>query len=126
MVPQPFITLERKTFADTFSWLPHCDVLTISVGENDHVVLFDFTSEGLGVSDDPDLLKCFLNLPNSSFTKHQNMGTDVATKTAKYPEQLFNKFIHGCVIVCHALPNKDCLTQWNIALTKEMVIPLIN
>ncbi len=55
----------------------------------------------------------------------QNIGTELATKAAKYPKQYINKAIDGCAILCHSLPNEDHLTQWKIALTKEMVVPLI-
>ncbi len=54
---------KKNIIANTFSQLPHCDVLPIPVGENAPVVLLDFTSEGLNISNDPDLLKCFFNLP---------------------------------------------------------------
>ncbi len=87
-------------------------------------------------SNDPDLLKCFLNFPLSNIAVNnpvdlkwihaqQNMATELVTKAAKYPKQYFNKLIDGCVIACHALPNEDCLTQWNISSTKEIVIPLL-
>ncbi len=55
----------------------------------------------------------------------QNTGTELAKKAVKYPEQYFNNLIDGHVIVCHTLPNENCLTQCKIALTKEMVIHLI-
>lgn len=40
----------------------HCDVLPILVGKNGPIVLFDFTSKGLDISDSPELLECFFNL----------------------------------------------------------------
>ncbi len=82
------------------------------------------------VSDDPDLHKCFLNLPLPELTDtnpvdfawihtQQNTGAELTTKAAKYPDRYFNKLIDGRVIVCHALPNENHLTQWKIAITKE-------
>ncbi len=127
---------KKNVIANTFSRLPRRDVSPIPVGENAPVVLLDFTSKGLDISDDPDLLECFLNLPLPELADtnpvdfawihtQQNTGTELATKTAKYPDRYFNKLIDGRVIVCHALPNENRLTQWKIALTKEMVLPLI-
>ncbi len=53
---------KKNVIAYTFSGLPRCDGLPVPVGENVPVVLFNFTSKGLNISDDPDLLECFLNL----------------------------------------------------------------
>ena len=102
---------KKNVIADTFSRLPCCDVLPIPVGENAPVVLLDFTSEGLNISNDPD----FLNLPLPKVAEtnpmnfawihsQQNIGTELATKAAKYRDHYFNKLIDGCVIVCHVLP----------------------
>ncbi len=94
----------------------------IPVGENAPVLLLDFASKGLDISDNSDLLKCFLNLPLPKLTEtnpvnfvwihtQQNTGTELITKAAKYPDRYFNKLIDGHVIVCHAHPNKNCLTH---------------
>ncbi len=103
-------------------------------------LLFSLTlllySIGLDISNDPDLLECFLNLPLPDVAEtnpdnfawihaQKNTGTELATKAAKYPDQYFNKIIDGGIIVCHALPDENHLTQWKIALTKEVVISLI-
>ncbi len=60
MVPHP---CKKKVIADTFSCLLHCNMLPIPVGEIAPVVLFDFISKGLDISDDSDQLKILLNLP---------------------------------------------------------------
>ncbi len=91
-------------------------------GENAPVVFFDFPSKGRDISNDPDLLECFLNLPLPDIAENnpldldwiqtqQNINTELATKAAIYPKQYFNTVIDGCMIVCHALPNEDCLTR---------------
>ncbi len=54
---------KKNVIVDTFSPLPSCDVLPIPVWENAPVFLLDFTSKGPNISNDPDLLECFLNLP---------------------------------------------------------------
>ncbi len=81
-----------------------------------------------------DLLKCFWTFPCPAennpvdlkwIHNQQNIGTELATKTAKYPNLYFSNLIDDGVIVCHALPNEDFLMQWKILLTKEMVISLI-
>ncbi len=102
---------KKKVIVDLFLLLWHCDVLLVSVGENAPLVLLDFTSKFLNISNDPDLLECFLNLPlpdveekNSVNLKwihtQQNIGTGLDTKAAKYvpgntkilysPEQLLS------------------------------------
>ncbi len=53
---------KKNVIANTFSQILHCDVLPIPDGENAPVVLFDFTSIGLDIINDPDFLECFLNL----------------------------------------------------------------
>ncbi len=79
------------------------------MGENAPVVLLDFTSKGLDVSNDPDLLKCFLNLPLPKVSEtnpvdfvwihaQQNTGTKLAATAAKYPDRYFNKHIDGGVM----------------------------
>ncbi len=50
------------------------------------------------------------------------MGTEFATKAAKYPDQYFDKYIQSHIIMFHSLPKKDHLTQRKISLTKDMVI----
>ncbi len=50
---------QAKTISSSFSWLPHCDVSPILVGENAPVILFDFTPKGLNISNDPDLLSTY-------------------------------------------------------------------
>ncbi len=83
--------------ANTFLQLLHCDVLPIPVGDNTPVVLLEFTSKGLNISNDPDLLECFLNLPLPKMAEtnpvnfvwihsQQNITTKLATKVAKYPD----------------------------------------
>ncbi len=62
---------KKSIIADTFSWLPHCDVLPIPMGENVPVVLFDFTSISLDINNDPELLKCFFNLPLPNFAENK-------------------------------------------------------
>ncbi len=117
---------KKNVIANTFSWLPCCDVSPIPVGENASVVLLDVTSKGLDISNDLDLLECFLNLPLPEIAetnpvnfaliyKQQNTGTELATKAAKNSDQYLNKIIDGCVIFCDALPNEN----WKIALTKK-------
>ncbi len=89
---------KKYVIANTFSHLPCWDVLPIPVGENAPVVLLDFTSRGLDISNDPDLLKCFLNLPLLKVAEinpvnfalihtRQNIGIELATKAAKYPDK---------------------------------------
>ena len=89
MVLPSSITLARKMSLPTHS-------CPIPVGENAPVVLLDFTSKGLNISNNPDLLDCFLNLrlPELADTNpvdftwihtQQNTGTELATKAAKYP-----------------------------------------
>ncbi len=120
----------------SFSWLIHCDVSLIPVEQNAPVVFFDFSSKDLDISNDPDLLKCFLILPLPNFKENNPVdlmwiqmqhiiGTELVIKAAKYLEQYFNKVIDVCAIICHAFHNKYCLTQWKIALTKGRVVPLI-
>ncbi len=124
---------KKNDIVNTFLWLPHCDVLPIPVGKNSPVVLLEFTSKGFSISNDLDLLKCFLNLLLPDFAANnlvylewihpqQNIGTELATKAAKLPTQYFNILIDDHVTVCHVLQNKDHLKQWKIALTKEMVL----
>ncbi len=90
-----YYSIKKNVIADTFSRLPCYDVLPIPVGENAHVILFNFTSKGLGISDDPYLLDCFLNLPLPDVAENtpvnlmwiyiqQNIGTKLATKAAWY------------------------------------------
>ncbi len=61
---------KKNVIANTFSWLMQCKVLPTPVGENAPVVIFDFTSKGLNISNDPDLLGCFLNLPLPDVTEN--------------------------------------------------------
>ncbi len=60
---------KKNLIANTFSQLPRRDVSPIPVGENAPVVLLDFTSKGLDISNDPDLLECLLNLPLPEVTE---------------------------------------------------------
>ncbi len=135
MVLQSSIILTRKMSLPTHSHVFHVVMFNSSGGECS-CCSSQLHFQGLNISNDPDLLECFLNLPLTKVAEtnpvnfawiyaQQNTGTELATKAAKYPEQYFNKLIDGHVIVCHALPNENCLTWWKIALTKEMVIPLI-
>ncbi len=62
-------TDKKNVIANTFSWLLHCDVLATPVGEKAPVVLFDFTPKDLNIRNNPDLLKCFLNLPLPSIAE---------------------------------------------------------
>ncbi len=128
--------LGKNVFADTFSRLLHHIELPILVGENAPVVLFDFTSKGLDISNNPVLLECFLNLPLLNIAENnpvdlgwiheqQNIGNELATKTIKHPDHNFDKTLDGHVILCFASPNEGRDTQWKIAITKEMVVPLI-
>ncbi len=75
----------------TFSWLLQHKVLPIPVGENAPVVLFDFTSNRINISNDPDILKCFLNIPLPNVAENnpvdikwlhelQNIGKDLQQK----------------------------------------------
>ncbi len=59
---------KKNVIADTFSCFPCCDVLPILVGENDLLFLFNFAFEGLDISNDPNLLDCFISLILSSVT----------------------------------------------------------
>ncbi len=84
-------------------------MLLIPVGENVPVILLNFTSKGLDISNDPDLLKCFLNqsLPNVEENNpvylnwihtQQNTDTELDTKDAKHPKIYFSwncHFGHG-------------------------------
>ncbi|KAL7461283.1 hypothetical protein ACHAXS_001705 [Conticribra weissflogii] len=93
------ITLAREMSLPTHfhtSHNPQCDVLPILVGENVSFVLFNLTSKGLEISNDPDLLECFLNLPLPNGAEknpvdlawvlnQQNKCTELATKATKYP-----------------------------------------
>ncbi len=54
---------KKNVIANTFTNLPHCDVLSIPVGENAPINLLNFNSKGLDISNNPDLLECFLDLP---------------------------------------------------------------
>ncbi len=88
---------KKNVIANTFSCLSCCDMSSIPVWENAPVVPLDFTSRGLDIINDPDLLKCFLNspLPDIAETNpvnfawiyaQQNISTELATKAAKYPD----------------------------------------
>ncbi len=39
--------------------------------------------------------------------------------------QYFSKVVNGNIILCHTFPNEDHLTQWKLALTKEIIVHLI-
>ncbi|KAL7467128.1 hypothetical protein ACHAXS_007498 [Conticribra weissflogii] len=82
---------KKNVITHTFSHLPCCDVLPIPMGRNAPVVLLDFTSKGLDISYDPDLLEFFLNLPLPKVAEtnpvdfawmhaQQNIGTELATQ----------------------------------------------
>ncbi len=61
MVQPSFITMTRKNIiADTFSGIPHHDLLLIKVGENAPFVLFDFNFKGLNISNVPEFLNLLL------------------------------------------------------------------
>ncbi len=88
---------KKNVIAIMFSWFLSCNMLPIPLRENDPVVFSDFTSKDIGISDDPDLLECFLNLPLTKFAEnnrvelkwkqiHQNISTELATKAAWYPD----------------------------------------
>ncbi len=98
---------KKNVITNTFSRLLHCDVLPILVGKNVFVVLFDFASKGLNISDDPDLPKCFLNLPLPNIAENhpvnlkwiqtqQNIGTKFATKL---PATLINTSIRLLMVI---------------------------
>ncbi len=81
---------KKNVIANTFSHLPRHEVLPIPVGENAPVVILNFTSKVLDIRNDPDLLKCFLNLPLPKVAEtnpvdfswihtQQNTGTKFAT-----------------------------------------------
>ncbi len=61
---------KNNVIVDTLSWLLHCVELPIPVRENAPVVLFDFMPKGLDINNNPDLLKCFLNLPLTNVTEN--------------------------------------------------------
>ncbi len=103
---------------------------------NVSIVFFDFTSKGLCIINDPDLLKFFLNLllpdvtVNNTFDlglthDQQKICTELATKAAKHPDSYCNRTLDGCVILCYVCSNEDCHKQWKIASIKEMVVSLI-
>ncbi len=82
------------------------------------------------------ILKCFLNFPLHGIAENnpvdlkwiinqQNTSIEPTMKAKKCPNQYFNKLLYDHVIVWHALPNEDCLTQWKMALTIEIVLSLI-
>ncbi len=56
-------------------------------------------------------------------TNTQHIGTELATKATKYPDWCFNKLIDGCEILCHAIPNKDCLTNGKLHWPKKWGYP---
>ncbi len=60
---------------------------------------------------------CWLQL-YSWVTKH---GNELSMKSTKYPDQFIHQHINRYPIVYY-LPNKDQLTQWKIAPTKEMIV----
>ncbi len=91
------------------------------MGENPPFVLFNFISKGLHISEETDLLDCFLNLllPNVAENNSVNLkwihtqqiiSTELATKAPNHPKQYFNKHVDDHVIVCHAIPDEDCLS----------------
>ncbi len=136
MVPPPSNILAKNVLANTFLHLPHHDVSPIPEGKNTPVALFDFTSKGLDISNDPELLEFLSKLSLPDIEKNnpvdlkwihiqQNMGIEFATKATKYPDGYFYKLIDDHIIVCHALLNEDHLTQWKIEITKEMKMLLI-
>ncbi len=95
----------KNVITNTFSWLPHHDVLPVPVGKNAPDVFLDFTSKDLDIND-PDMLKCFHNLPLPNITENnpvdlewihtqRNIGTEHTTKATKYPKQHFNNCIDG-------------------------------
>ncbi len=69
MVTQSYITLAKNFIANAFSQILGLDVLLIPVGENAHVVLFIFTSKGVAISNDPDMLLLYLYLTLQRYTQ---------------------------------------------------------
>ncbi len=53
---------KKNVITNTFSLLPCCDMLPFLVVKKAPAVLFDVISQGLTISNNPDLLKCFHNL----------------------------------------------------------------
>ncbi len=105
------------------------------MGEIDHVVLFDLTSKGLDISNDPDLFECFLNLPLPNVIENnlvdlkwihtqQNIDIELVMKLLNAQTNISISLLI-VISLCCALPNEDHLTQWKIASIKEMVVPLI-
>ncbi len=60
----------KNAVENTFSSLPCCDVLPTSDWENASVVHYNFTSKGLNISNDYELLECFLNIPLPDIAKN--------------------------------------------------------
>ncbi len=82
--------------ADIFSYLPQYDVLPNSEEENTPVIMFDFTKDSLNISNNPEHLDCFLNLPllniavNSPIdfswiNRNKTTGNKLVTKAEKFP-----------------------------------------
>ncbi len=99
-------------------------------------ICLKLSKSGLDTSNDLDLLECFLivSLPKVAanhlvdlkwILDQQNIRTEFAIKAAKYPDWYFNELFDGYHIVWYDLLNYN-FTQWRIAITKEMIIPLVN
>ncbi len=63
----PLSSLQEK------SHLPQCDVLSIPEGENVPIFLFDFTENGISISNVPELFECFFNLPFPDVTTYNSV-----------------------------------------------------
>ncbi len=89
------IDLVRKVSLTISLFLQWYNVSQIPEGENKTIVTLDFASNSLGISNEPELLKCFLNLPlldvvvsnpfdfNWIYEQH-NIGNDLATNGTQY------------------------------------------
>ncbi|KAL7462880.1 hypothetical protein ACHAXS_003249 [Conticribra weissflogii] len=134
MVPEEFCSMlleygpiiiyhpvKKNAIVNIFSHLPCCDVLPISVEENDSVICFYFTSKSLGISNNPDLLECFLNFPLPEIAKINLLALIGYIPNNKQPRshQILRRFMSISFLLMimslcgmpYAFPNEKCLTK---------------
>ncbi len=110
--------LKKNAIVNIFLQLLYNDVLSISVGEKAPVVFFELNSKDLDISNDTDLLECFVRIPLPDVAENNHVdiewiqnqhgtSTALSTKAAKYPDQYFNKLSDDQVTTCYSLMNKD-------------------
>ncbi len=84
---------EGKCHFITFSCLPHCDELSISLGENASAVLFNVIYKSHDISNDSDLLECFLNLPLSNVAENKPVDLKLIYTQKTWVQSLLQKLL---------------------------------